>query len=126
MSNHTPTPWTLIDNGKYLEIKVPWDGRVVANKFSPSVVDMIAYEGNDGINGRANAEFIVRACNSHAQLVEALKSALAVIDDYLNYEHNGDPWVEDARAMGEMDIDDYSRDGSLEKARAALAAAGAL
>lgn len=67
---------------------------------------------------------IVRTMNSHDQLVAALKDALATIDDYLAYEHNGDPWTEDARAMGEMDIDDYERDGRLERARAALAAAG--
>ena len=73
----------------------------------------------------ALAETIVRACNAHDQLVTALQEALSVIDDYIAYEHNGDPWTEDARAMGEMDIDDYSRDGRLEAARAALTAAGA-
>jgi len=39
------------------------------------------------------------------------------------YEHDGDPWTEDARAMGEMDIDDYAKDGRLTNARTALAAA---
>lgn len=53
----------------------------------------------------------------------ALREALAVIEDYLTYEHSGDPWEEDARAMGEMDIDDYKRDGRMERARAVLAAA---
>lgn len=72
----------------------------------------------------ANAKFIAKACNSHYQLVEALKDALAVIRDYLEYEHDGDPWAEDARAMGEMDIDDYKRDGRLDRAEAILAAAG--
>jgi hypothetical protein len=65
---------------------------------------------------------ILAAAGPDAALVEALTEALAVIDDYLEYEHNGDPWTEDARAMGEMDIDDYARDGRIEKARAALAA----
>ena len=65
-----------------------------------------------------------RTVGVNAQLVEALTGALAVIDDYLAYDHNGDPWTEDARTMGEMDIDDYKRDGRLNTARAALAAAG--
>jgi hypothetical protein len=60
----------------------------------------------------------------NAQLVEALTGALAVIDDYLAYDHNGDPWTEDARTMGEMDINDYKHDGRLDAAHAALAAAG--
>ena len=72
----------------------------------------------------ANAKFIVKACNSHDQLVEALKDALTVIRDYLEYEHDGDPWTEDARAMGEMEIDDYKSDGRLDRAEAILAAAG--
>lgn len=55
-------------------------------------------------------------------LLDALKGAVAVIEDYLAYNHDGDPWKEDARTMGEMDINDYERDGRLEKARAMLAA----
>ena len=30
----------------------------------------------------ANAEFIVKACNSHYQLLEALKSTLSMMDEY--------------------------------------------
>ena len=56
-------------------------------------------------------------------LVEALEEAIATIADYVDYEHDGDPWTEDARAMGEMDIDDYAKDGRLTNASAALAAA---
>lgn len=59
------------------------------------------------------------------ELATALEGALSVIQDYLEYEHNGDPWTEDARAMGEMDIDDYQRDGRLDAARATLAKAKA-
>jgi len=55
------------------------------------------------------------------QLRSALAEALAVIEDYLDYRHDGDPWTEDARQMGEMRINDYERDGSLTAARALLA-----
>lgn len=55
-------------------------------------------------------------------LREALRSCLEVIDDYLAYDHDGDPWKEDARLMREMEIDDFARDGRLERARAALSA----
>jgi len=63
--------------------------------------------------------------NHTLELLEALKEALATIEDYLEYDHNGDPWVEDARSMGEMDINDYKIDGRLENAREVIAKATA-
>lgn len=62
---------------------------------------------------------------AYEKLREVLAGALAVIDDYLAYDHNGDPWTEDARTMGEMDIDDYKHDGRRDAAHAALAAMSA-
>lgn len=59
--------------------------------------------------------------NTIKALRDALTEALSVITDYLEYEHNGDPWTEDARTMGEMEIDDYQRDGRMDAARSALA-----
>lgn len=56
-------------------------------------------------------------------LVEALSASVATIEDYIAYEHDGDPWTEDARAMREMDIDDYATDGRLDKAKGLIAAA---
>lgn len=50
------------------------------------------------------------------RLESALGLAVAVISDYLSYTHNGDPWAEDARLMGEMEINDYGRDGRLQQA----------
>lgn len=50
------------------------------------------------------------------QLRSALRAAVATIQDYLEYKHDGDPWCEDSRAMGEMDINDYATDGRLEYA----------
>lgn len=70
------------------------------------------------------ARAILAASSPNKELVAALQDALAVIDDYLAYDHNGDPWTEDARTMGEMDINDYQHDGRLDAARAALRAAG--
>ena len=48
----------------------------------------------------------------------ALAQAIMVIEDYLSYTHDGDPWVEDARLMGEMEINEYERDGRLAAAKA--------
>ena len=51
---------------------------------------------------------------------EALRSALALIDDYLAYRHDGDPWSEDARLMGEMEINCAAKDGRLDAIRALI------
>ena len=56
----------------------------------------------------------------HQALAGALKEALDVIEDYLNYQHSGDPYEEDARAMGEMGIDEYKRSGAFDKARSLI------
>lgn len=50
-------------------------------------------------------------------LREALAMCLSTIEDYLDYQHDGDPWSEDARLMGEMDINEFARDGRLDKVR---------
>ena len=57
------------------------------------------------------------------ELLEALEMLMPAIDDYINYKHNGDPWIEDARAMGEMDLNEMQKDGRLDKIRAAIAKA---
>lgn len=55
------------------------------------------------------------------KLRSALAAAVETIQDYLAYTHDGDPWKEDSRAMGEMDINDYGRDGRLQYALDILA-----
>ncbi len=47
-------------------------------------------------------------------LLCAFEELLSAAIDYVEYEHDGDPWSEDARAMGEMDLDDLRRDGKFE------------
>ena len=78
----------------------------------PSIVDLM------------NAASTLRHLHeANTELLEALKVALVTIEDYLDYDHDGDPWTEDARSMGEMDVNDYQRDGRLDRARAAIAKA---
>ena len=70
--------------------------------------------------GEAIDVLIAKKSAEIEQLRSALSDAVATIQDYLDYDHDGDPWSEDARTMGEMDINDYARDGRMERARAAL------
>lgn len=44
-----------------------------------------------GGNDEANAEFIVRACNAHDDLLEALK---AIVEDVTDEEHEPHDWSE--------------------------------
>lgn len=65
---------------------------------------------------------LVEASDMHAtqrksirELRGAFEELLGAAVEYQEYEHDGDPWSEDARAMGEMIIDDMARDGRLDK-----------
>lgn len=65
---------------------------------------------------------MIREPTEIEKLRSALQAAVDTIQDYLAYAHDGDPWVEDSRVMGEMDINDYGRDGRLDYALSILAA----
>lgn len=58
------------------------------------------------------------------RLTTAVRSCLEVIDDYLAYSHDGDPWSEDARLMSEMDINYFANDGRRKAALEAVEQAG--
>ena len=64
---HTPLPWVIDKYGSVTH------GRecVSANGFS-----MVMSPGDVQNEAKANAAFIVRACNSHYQLVEAAKAIM--------------------------------------------------
>lgn len=78
------------------------DGNVISQQLHCADKDDIAL-----------LNFIADSCNSHYELLAMLKKAYDAIDEYQTYEHDGDPWTEDARAMGEMTLDDMKQDGSI-------------
>lgn len=49
------------------------------------------------------------------ELLCAFDTLLSAAIEYVEYEHDGDPWAEDKRAMGEMELDGFRRSGQLEK-----------
>lgn len=59
----TPGPWTVYSNRVCVWVYAP-DGKPVCK-----VDDAVRIEA------RANAEFIVRACNAHADMLDALRMA---------------------------------------------------
>lgn len=77
MSNHTPIPYYVQTtrqapvNGQHIIASVPLDED-----------NFIAYvEGRTPEEARANAEFIVRACNNHGRLVAALRTIVSLDSD---------------------------------------------
>jgi hypothetical protein len=96
MSNtkHTPTPWRLIEGNL-----IKQDYRPIGLDDSSGVlIGSVCGHPSSGFypteeEGAANAAFIVRACNSHEQLVNGLKNALEDGD-------NGD-WQSARRAIVE-------------------------
>lgn len=81
-AKHTATPWHLVDNDMYFEIVVPWKSSPEnIDRYCPNICS-VSYEDNDGIVGKPNAEFIVRACNAHDELVKALR-AYVIAHEYL-------------------------------------------
>jgi hypothetical protein len=63
-AKHTPTPWDWSVGVIYARFEA---GEIIA------ATDGTPFAAMDGATQSANAAYIVRACNSHAALVEALK-----------------------------------------------------
>ena len=88
-TQHTPGPFTIehqedISEGNgYAWAIRGWQSE---DAFQKPYVQNPAYA-----NSEANAEFIVRACNSHDELVKALEYALADLEGIMpEYEPSGD------------------------------------
>lgn len=85
---HTKTPWRI---GKSTQM-----GAVVADEPVPEIggSDCVDYYGGhliaESIAPR-NAEFIVRACNAHDQLVAALRDARARLVSYASITNDRHP-----------------------------------
>jgi post-segregation antitoxin (ccd killing protein) len=78
-TKHTPTPWiTTKGNGGYLTVIRP----SAPQKHDDAVAfTVIRAQHPTTTQAEENAAFIVRACNSHDALVEALKNALKAGDE---------------------------------------------
>ena len=57
-----------------------------------------------------------------AELEAALKTLLDASIDYKEYKHDGDPDNEDARVMGEMELNDLDNNGTIESIKKLLEA----
>lgn len=106
-TKHTPTPWAIVPTVDCTRHNI--FGRAVNQEYHIGTLQGGSIKDVD--IAKANAAFIVRACNAHEELTEALKWALGVITTCEENAHNID-WS----------IGHFGRKG---KAQAALAKAGA-
>lgn len=92
---HTPTPWKGKHQGKFLstEWAAKKEGRArggcttaVPIKAGKQTIALVVSEGWDDTELEANAEFIIRACNSH----DALYMAAKTMAGYFNALESGE------------------------------------
>ncbi|WP_138476176.1 hypothetical protein [Dyadobacter bucti] len=75
MTEHTPTPWRILPeevDKDYIRIR----GTVLGCRYKIANVLTPVYDGapqREADETRANADLIVRACNAHDDLVDALE-----------------------------------------------------
>ena len=117
MSEHMPTPWEVDADFDY-DLCFTEGGQTISGWqiYGPKSWPVAAawVEGIvDRHTGRANAEFIVRAVNSHDRLVEALEAMVREID-----AHDAAAGISTSALVGA-----YFRREQVATARAALAAA---
>ena len=107
ITGHTPGPWTIYDDGgeeDSSDIIMAW----IDDEDSGEKYDIAAMLLDRPIGERkANAEFIIRACNSHDALLEAL-------EEYDLFSQQNDNWSDG----DEFDVPEF-----VLKARAAIAKA---
>jgi len=74
MGKHTPGPWSV---GTGL--------RTSAGKGIGFIAEIKTLPNRDYQQMEANADFIVRACNSHDELLEALKECLKAVNTVIAF-----------------------------------------
>ena len=86
MTVHTPTPWKIVSREQYNHSKITISGKDYEGARFQPIASIEAGNSNalhlviDEQTQQANAAFIVRACNSHADLVAALEACLAIVN----------------------------------------------
>lgn len=106
---HTPTPWRYT-----IDLSLADEASAIVTAPDGSTVAIVVANGDAALSAAANAAFIVRACNSHDALVEALAETTEALKEARRYLSLGD---RDAMRA-------YTETGEVQtKARAAIAKA---
>jgi hypothetical protein len=93
MTEHTPTPWKK-DEEYNTRPPMTSPFRVIANGSTSDRVRPICRMELQGEEAQANAEFIVKACNCHEELLEVLKEIKTQIICGGTEQYQGTGWFE--------------------------------
>jgi len=89
--NHTATPWILREMSYGYDLAV--EGIDGPNSYGGWIIELYCLDKDEEF--KANAEFIIRACNAHDELVDAVKSAVEKLENYLSAIGPGYPSYRD-------------------------------
>ena len=84
-AKHTATPWNMVSQKGLIGRQKEGDRLIYSVETKEHVSETFQYrndEHTDAETSIANAEFIVRACNSHEELVEACKDVQYYFRNY--------------------------------------------
>jgi hypothetical protein len=103
-AKHTPTPWEVgledaLSGVPFIEINADSENYREICQVSCTLVGGSSWQLTD--EDRANAVFLVRAANAHAELVAALEGVLPLAEAYADGKTGSHPdheWIEVARA----------------------------
>ena len=74
----------------------------------------------DKWNTRTESTQLDQVTKERDEFASIARALLKAAKQYIDYEHDGDPWSEDARQMGEMEINDLYNEGKLDEFKAKL------
>ena len=95
---HTPLPWAWVKTPTYVKWDIQTGGDELILSFSGPVLEAVGGEGALGAWGslsisEADAEFIIRAVNSHYKLLEALERLVRAFQDNPNKPRDSKDWA---------------------------------
>ena len=103
MSKHTPTPWKMSEEniGRY-------DGGIYADaKHITDRIEIATVEGQGEQRQKANAQFIVKACNLHDELVGIIKELTSDIrSDCYDRKCEGCSWCKAKQLLTKAEATD--------------------
>jgi hypothetical protein len=86
MAEHTPTPWQLTEEDTF-----NMGCRAIVADFAETPICHVENWADDetaGAEAKANAKFIVQACNCHGDLVQAMEQLLDDISMFFDHPTN--------------------------------------
>lgn len=98
-TQHTPTPWKAALGFNHRQKRYDIEGPDHSNETATSAIALIVAQDLS----QEDTAFIVRACNAHEELVEALKASLnfidACVEDCWDIESNGSEYPKRIEAI---------------------------